>query len=199
MEHKLPISRNKALYATVAFLGLLSFTTCVAAELKKNQFLAPPGSKLKLKDLKLDAKFCSLPKSPAFELGITAAACLLCAQVITYASIAKAYFSKDTKAQFGERMTTAPITLSLLSWGGGGLAIVLLGVGSSMNQRQPYGEGWLDGECYVVRRGVYSGASLLAIVTVASALTVHCAINKRHEGAVTADARLPTTKKPAPT
>ncbi|XP_031482415.1 protein MODIFYING WALL LIGNIN-1-like [Nymphaea colorata] len=188
MEHKLPISRNKALYATVAFLGLLSFTTCVAAEFKKNQ----------LKDLKLDAKFCSLPKSPAFELGITAAACLLCAQVITYASIAKAYFSKDTKAQFGERMTTVLITLSLLSWGVGGLAIVLLGVGSSMNQRQPYGEGWLDGECYVVRRGVYSGASLLAIVTVASALTVHCAINRRHEGAVMADARLPTTKKKAP-
>lgn len=33
-----------------------------------------------------------------------------------------------------------------------------------MNKSQPYGEGWLDGECYVVKGGVYIGAAMVGLV-----------------------------------
>ncbi|GKU96011.1 hypothetical protein SLEP1_g9294 [Rubroshorea leprosula] len=37
-----------------------------------------------------------------------------------------------------------------------------------MSREQPYGEGWLDGECYTVRNGVYVGSGMLSLVTVLS-------------------------------
>lgn len=42
-----------------------------------------------------------------------------------------------------------------------GLAVVLLGIGSSMNDWQRYGKGWLAGDCYTVRTGVYLGTAVL--------------------------------------
>lgn len=45
-----------------------------------------------------------------------------------------------------------------------GLAMILLGTGTSMNNWQRYGEGWLDGECYLVRTGVYLGVAALVVV-----------------------------------
>lgn len=47
-----------------------------------------------------------------------------------------------------------------------GLAAIFLGTASSMNGRQPYGRGWLRGECYVVKDGIYAGAAVLAAATV---------------------------------
>lgn len=44
-----------------------------------------------------------------------------------------------------------------------------------MSRAQPYGEGWLDGECYLVRDGVYlsSGVlSLLAVFTLIGAASI---------------------------
>ena len=42
---------------------------------------------------------------------------------------------------------------------------MLLGTGTSMNKGQRYGEGWLDGRCYLVRRGVYGAAGALAVLS----------------------------------
>lgn len=45
-----------------------------------------------------------------------------------------------------------------------------MGTATSMNRSQPLGEGWLDGECYVVKNGVFTASAILIIVTLASAL-----------------------------
>lgn len=50
-----------------------------------------------------------------------------------------------------------------MSFGG---AVILMSAATSMNRRQPYGEGWLDGECYVVRGAVYISAGLLSVVAI---------------------------------
>lgn len=47
-----------------------------------------------------------------------------------------------------------------------GLAAVLLGTGSSMNNKQPYGKGWMKGECYIVKDGMYVGSAVLVATTI---------------------------------
>ena len=44
------------------------------------------------------------------------------------------------------------------------VAAVLIGGATSMGRSQPYGEGWLDGECYLVKDGVYVSSALLGLV-----------------------------------
>nr|GLL29615.1 uncharacterized protein LOC109177226 isoform X2 [Ipomoea trifida] len=51
-----------------------------------------------------------------------------------------------------------------------GVAAILMGTATSMNKSQPLGEGWLDGECYMVKNGVFSASAILIIITVASTL-----------------------------
>lgn len=55
----------------------------------------------------------------------------------------------------------------------------------SMSRTQPYGEGWLDGECYIVRGGVYisSGVlSLAAVLTLIVAAAMMIRMNKGDQG-----------------
>lgn len=40
-----------------------------------------------------------------------------------------------------------------------------------MNQSQELGEGWLDGECYIVRDGVYIGSAILVLISLASIIS----------------------------
>ncbi|KAI7986648.1 Protein MODIFYING WALL LIGNIN-1 [Camellia lanceoleosa] len=51
-------------------------------------------------------------------------------------------------------------------WFSFGIAIVLISAATSMNTRQRYGEGWLDGECYIVKDGVYIGSAILVFVSI---------------------------------
>lgn len=44
--------------------------------------------------------------------------------------------------------------------------MILLATGSSMNGGQRYGKGWMDGDCYIVRSGVFFGAAMLVVTTV---------------------------------
>ena len=39
-----------------------------------------------------------------------------------------------------------------------------------MSRSQPYGKGWLDGECYLVKDGTYIGSAILVLVTIGSTL-----------------------------
>jgi hypothetical protein len=45
------------------------------------------------------------------------------------------------------------------------LAVVMLATAASMNSGQRYGRGWMDGDCYVARTGVFGGAAALVVVT----------------------------------
>jgi len=51
---------------------------------------------------------------------------------------------------------------------GFGIAVILLIAATSMSKRQPYGEGWLNGECYLIKKGTYAGLAVLILVTVGS-------------------------------
>ncbi|KAJ4950887.1 hypothetical protein NE237_027719 [Protea cynaroides] len=136
-------------------LGLVAFSACIAAEFKRTR----------LEDMKLDGELCFLPQSSAFGLGILALTCLLVAQIIGNLMIGSQFCLKDKKTSDQankQRITTIPVVLSWISFG---LAIILLSTATSMSQRQPYGKGWLDGECYFVKRGVYTGAGALVLAT----------------------------------
>lgn len=136
----------------VLLLGTISFACSVAAEFKK----------LKPRDVEVDGSLCSLPRSPAFGLGIAALICLSIAQVVgTSIAATSLRWSRCI-----DRNKSVSISLLALSWVSFGLAAILLGTGASMNRGQDYGEGWLDRECYVVKRGIFVGASMLAIATV---------------------------------
>lgn len=48
--------------------------------------------------------------------------------------------------------------------------MILISAATSMSRSQAFGEGWLDGECYLVKDGVYVGSAILALVALASTL-----------------------------
>lgn len=50
------------------------------------------------------------------------------------------------------------------------IAVTLISTATSMSRKQSYGEGWLDGECYLVKQGIYIGSGILVLVTVGSTL-----------------------------
>ncbi|XP_010942999.1 protein MODIFYING WALL LIGNIN-1 [Elaeis guineensis] len=136
----------------VVFLGTLAFSCSVAAEFKK----------VKAKDMKLDGSLCSLPRSSAFGLGIAAVVCLSIAQIVGTSTVC--IRSGDKKKTSRSRIVY--ITLLVLSWISFGSAVILLATGSSMNGGQPYGKGWMDGNCYIVRNEVFLGAAVLVVTTV---------------------------------
>ncbi|XP_010275156.1 PREDICTED: uncharacterized protein LOC104610301 [Nelumbo nucifera] len=142
--------------STIVFLGLVAFSTCIAAEVKRT----------KVRDIKLDGKLCYLPASPAFGLGLAALVCLLVVQIAGNTAIGMQFCSREKKTGFKPRKPKIAIALLVLSWISFILAMILLGGATSISQRQPYGEGWLDGDCYVVRAGVYAGSAVLVLATV---------------------------------
>ncbi|XP_052299529.1 protein MODIFYING WALL LIGNIN-1-like [Citrus sinensis] len=137
-------------------LDLVSFISCLIAEAKK----------AKRKDLKLDGKLCYLPESHAHELGIAALICLGVAQVIGNLLICRIFCTRDKRNNCKTqklRIATALLVLSCrISFG---VAVILLGAATSMSRKQPYGKGWLDRECYLVKDGVFVGSGGLVLVS----------------------------------
>lgn len=60
-----------------------------------------------------------------------------------------------------------------------GATAILLGTAASMSQSQPFGEGWLDGECYIVKDGVYPGSAFLILITLCSTISSEIITIKR--------------------
>ncbi|PSS01281.1 Glutamate receptor 3.1 like [Actinidia chinensis var. chinensis] len=146
--------------SVVTALGIVSFALCIASEFKRT----------KRKDLKLDGRLCYLPGSRAFGLGIAALICLSAAQIIGNFVICKSLCLRERRTSCKAKKTTIASTFLVLSWVSFGVAVILISVATSMNRKQPYGEGWLDGECYIVKDGVYGGAGMLVLVTAGSTL-----------------------------
>lgn len=48
----------------------------------------------------------------------------------------------------------------------------LLSTATSMSREQPYGLGWLDGECYLVRQGIYIGSGILILIAIGCTLAL---------------------------
>ncbi|XP_059663076.1 protein MODIFYING WALL LIGNIN-2-like [Cornus florida] len=152
----------------IAVLGLVSFALCIAAEFKKT----------KKKDIKLDGKLCSLPGSHAFNFGIVALFCLIIAQIIGNAIICRNFCSREKRTGWKSKKPMVAINFLVLSWISFVIAFVLIAAATSMNKRQLYQKGWLDGDCYVVKDGIYIGSATLVLLT--TSLTLISAIITRN-------------------
>lgn len=149
------------LVSLITALGLVSISLCIAAEFKKT----------KKKDLRFDGELCYLPGSVAFELGIGALICLLMGQVIGNLLICRIFFSRDHQiCSKDKKKPTINSLICVISWLSFVMAMILIGTGSSMSKSQPLGEGWMDGECYIVKDGVYIISAILIFVTLSSTL-----------------------------
>lgn len=150
----------------VSFLSLVASLCCLAAEFKR----------ARVRDLKLDGNLCSLPGTPAFGLGIASIACLFVAQILgtSVSSIERSILSPTSSSRShggaGRQKRAVPLSFLVFSWVVFCILLILLGTASSMNNGQPYGRGWLDGECYVVRRGVYLACATLILAMALSIL-----------------------------
>ncbi|KGN53467.1 protein MODIFYING WALL LIGNIN-2 [Cucumis sativus] len=153
----------------VVSLALIAFVSCVAAELHRT----------KTKDLKLDGKLCYLPESQAFGYGVAALACLVMAQVIGNILLCTSCSINSREKKRSEQPPKRPNLATfflVVSWASFTVVILLLSTASSMSRQQPYATGWLGGECYLVKSGVYVAAAILILIsicsTVGSAVTV---------------------------
>lgn len=50
------------------------------------------------------------------------------------------------------------------------ISAILVSAATSMSQSQAFGDGWLDGECYIVKDGVYIASGILALFAVGTTL-----------------------------
>nr|KAJ0199836.1 hypothetical protein LSAT_V11C600305470 [Lactuca sativa] len=50
------------------------------------------------------------------------------------------------------------------------MAFILMGIASSMSRKQIYGEGWVDGKCYLVKNGVYVASGILFLIAIISTI-----------------------------
>ncbi|KAG6600430.1 Protein MODIFYING WALL LIGNIN-1, partial [Cucurbita argyrosperma subsp. sororia] len=146
----------------VVSFALVAIVSCIAAELHRT----------KTKDLRLDGKLCYLPESQAFRYGVAALACLVIAQVIgnvlfcTSCSLNSR--GKKSNDQQPPRRSNLAIILLVISWASFTVVILLLSAATSMSRQQQYGAGWLSGECYLVKSGVYIAAAILILVSTCS-------------------------------
>nr|AFK37094.1 unknown [Lotus japonicus] len=140
-------------------LGLGSLILCIVSEFKRN----------KKEDLRWNGKLCYLPSSQAFGLGIAALVSFFVAQVIVNSILFKNSCSGG-KRNAQHKIPTVARLLLLISWVDFGVAVILLITATSMNRRQPYGLGWLNGECYLVEEGTYAGSAILILVTISSVI-----------------------------
>ncbi|KAM1033857.1 hypothetical protein FF1_037299 [Malus domestica] len=171
----------------VASLGIVSFVSCIAAEIKRT----------KDDELKLLGRMCYLPESQAFGFGVAALICLLAAQIVGNLIFCSYVCSRDEKKKKmkGTSSTTTTTTSSKakrpmvsmallsISWMSFVIGGTLLSTATSMSREQPYGRGWLDGECYLVRQGIYIGSGILILIAIGCtlALTIVTATRSRVE------------------
>ncbi|KAJ3707105.1 hypothetical protein LUZ61_010810 [Rhynchospora tenuis] len=118
-------------------------------------------NKVKVKDMKVDGSLCSLPRTPAFGLGIAAVVCMSMAQIVGTVVGGARLCMKNTKFSIPKNWIALAYLVS--SWMCYGLAAVMLGTGASMNGGQPYRKGWMDGDCYLVKNGIFGSAAAIAI------------------------------------
>ncbi|XP_066319293.1 protein MODIFYING WALL LIGNIN-1-like [Miscanthus floridulus] len=181
------LSSRAAICGIVVFLSVIAFSCSLAAEFRK----------VKEKDMKLDGSLCSLPKSSAFELGVAAIAFLFVAQLVgTTAAVTTVCAGKPRKSS-ATRGRAAFVSLLVLSWLSFAVAVILLATAASMNHGQRYGRGWMDGDCYVARSGVFGGAAGLVVVTALITLGLTFATESAAAAAAGAMATTPASSSSA--
>ncbi|VVA17127.1 PREDICTED: unknown [Prunus dulcis] len=152
----------------VASLGLVSIISCIAAEIKKT----------KEEELTVIGRLCHLPESQAFGFGVAALICLFAAQMVGNLIVCTYFCSRERKKKSGSdfsisskaKTPTIWMALACISWTSFVMAVTLLSSATSMSRDQPYGQGWLDGQCYLVKQGIYIGSGILVLIAIGSTL-----------------------------
>ncbi|KAK6926137.1 DESIGUAL/Modifying wall lignin-1/2 [Dillenia turbinata] len=150
---------DKILCGVVGFLGFLTAVLAFIAE----------GTKVKQSQVKYESDTtCIFPTSdsPASTLGLIAALTLLLAQIIV--SVAARCFCCYRGPYPSNSSWTLALISFIVSWVTFAIAILILLTASALNAQN--GEESTETNyyyCHVVRPGVFSGAGILSIVTVA--------------------------------
>lgn len=153
----------------LGFLGLIALSTAIAAEFKHTQ----------ASEVTYEHGECTLPSSPALALGTAAAIALLLAQLSANAmGGCVCCCTRNVNKVPSRNISIATLSL-FMSWITFAFAFFLLVAGSSMNQRQPYKNQWIDDECYVVKPGIFATSASLSLVTVMLNIIFYLAITTK--------------------
>lgn len=151
----------------VGFLGLLSAATGFAAEatrVKGNQVQYPSPIE------------CIYPRSPAMSLGLTAATALIVAQMIINITTG-CICCRKAPYQSNSNWTLALICF-IVSWFTCVIAFLLLLTGAALNDQHGDESLYLGGYyCYVVKPGVFAGASILSLASICLGLIYYLILN----------------------
>lgn len=153
----------------LGLLGLIAVSTGIAAEFKHT----------KAYEVRYEHGECTLPSSPALALGTTAAIALLLAQLSANAMGGCVCCCTRNVNKVPSRNISIATLCLFLSWITFGFSFFLMAAGSSMNQRQPYKNQWIDDECYVVKPGVFAAAAALSLLTVMLDMVFYLAITTK--------------------
>ncbi|KAL1547343.1 protein MODIFYING WALL LIGNIN-1-like [Salvia divinorum] len=156
----------------VGFLGLLSAATGFAAEAKRikgSQVMFPSAST------------CVYPRSPALVLGLTAAVSLMIAQIIINVSTG-CICCWRVSHQSSSSWTTALVCF-VVSWFTFVVAFLLLLTGAALNNQHGEESLYFDNYyCYVVKPGVFAGAAVLSLASVALGICYYLTLTSGKDG-----------------
>ncbi|KAG8390495.1 hypothetical protein BUALT_Bualt01G0089300 [Buddleja alternifolia] len=151
----------------VGLLGLLSAATGFAAEAKRikgDQVQFPSPSE------------CIYPRTPALGLGLTAAVSLMIAQIIINVATGCVCCRKGPHQPYSD--WTIALACFVVSWFTFVIAFLLLLTGAALNDQ--HGEENLyfgNYYCYVVKPGVFAGAAVLSLASVALGIIYYLTLN----------------------
>ncbi|KAH7853866.1 hypothetical protein Vadar_007467 [Vaccinium darrowii] len=164
------MDRNaKLVCSVVGFLGLLSAALSFAAE----------GTKTTVSEIQLtpNGNGCVFPSSPALGLGLAAAVVLLTAQIIINVTTG-CICCRRGSYQSNSSWTVALICF-VVSWITFVIAFLMILTGAALNQ--PAGEENMyfgNNYCYVVKPGVFAGAAVLSLASVALGIVYYLALDR---------------------
>ncbi|KAH6771007.1 transmembrane protein [Perilla frutescens var. hirtella] len=152
----------------VGFLGLLSAATGFAAEAKRIK-----GEQLQFPS----PEECIYPRSPAAGLGLTAAVALMIAQIIINIATGCACCRKGLHQSYSN--WTFALACFVVSWFTFVIAFLLLLSGAALSDQHGEENFYFGSSyyCYVVKPGVFAGASVLSLASVILGIIYYLSLN----------------------
>lgn len=163
-----------AVCCVVGFLGLLSAATSFAAEATRIK-----GSQVQF----VTPNQCMYPRSPALQLGLTAALALMISQIVI--NVSTGCICCRRSPQIPDSNWRVALVCFVLSWFTFVIAFLLLLTGAALNDQR--GEesvyfGLGNYYCYVVKPGVFAGAAILTLASVAFGIVYYITITEGKNG-----------------
>ncbi|KAE9593452.1 hypothetical protein Lalb_Chr19g0139871 [Lupinus albus] len=158
----------------VIFLGLLSAATSFAAE----------ATRIKRSQVQVNPPYqCVYPQSPAVHLGLTAAMALMVSQIII--NVASGCICCRRTPQIPNSKWRVALLSFVLSWFTFVIAFLMLLTGAALNDQRNKDSvyfGFGDYYCFVVRPGVFAGAAILTLSSVAFGIVYYITLTEGKNG-----------------